>query len=284
MAGLLLSLTYCRPTDEAYLKSISEWHRLRIDSLKGKTGFLNLAGLYWLDTGSNSFGSDSVNHLVFPAKAKPNMGTFILKDSLVYLVPRARIKVHGKILTDTTLVYGVGEAKNMEWGSLHWFIIKRGQTLGVRLRDFEHPLLNYFDTIDYYPTNPEYKVNAQWEAYPTLKTITFANVLGMQIPYPVYGAFHFTLQGQPFALEPLGKPEADGYFVMFYDKTSGNTTYGSGRYLYVNPPDSTGATSIDFNKAFNPPCAFTQFATCLFPHKANRLPIFVEAGEKFAGH
>ena len=106
----------------------------------------------------------------------------------------------------------------------------------------------------------------------------------MNINYPVYGAFYFTIDDKEYKLEPLGKPDQYGYFVMFYDKTSGQSTYGSGRYLYVEVPDKTGKTFVDFNKAFNPPCAFTEYATCLFPHKENRLLIIVNAGEKFSSH
>ncbi len=283
---IIISLLGCSSADDTkYVSSIDHWHQLRIDYLKGETGFLNLAGLYWLDQGTNNFGSSSINKLIFPALADSLMGSFLLKDSLVYLIPFSEIKIGGNVVLDTTLVFGAKDSPVMEYKSFRWFIIKRGTSIGVRLRDFNHPLLQNFDSIDYYTTNPTYKVEATWQRYDEPKTVTFANVLNMAIDYPVYGAFRFLLEGKEIVLEPMGEPDTElGYFVMFYDKTSGHATYGSGRYLYVNPPNKLGRTIIDFNKAFNPPCAFTEFATCLFPHKQNRLSIFVKAGEKFSGH
>lgn len=274
----------CSNMDPEYEKSILEWHQLRIKSLKSKTGFLNLAGLYWLEQGVNSFGSDSANALVFPEKASQQMGAFLLKDSSVYLVPSSEILVQNKLVEDTLLVYNDSVNLKMQYDSLLWYIIKRGKDFGIRLRDFENPVLTSFDSIDYFPINADWVVKAKWKPYDQPKNVDFQNMVGMTINYPVYGEFLFTINGNGYSLEPLGEPEEDEYFIMFYDNTSGHTTYGSGRYLYVAVPDESGYTTIDFNKAYNPPCAFTEFATCLFPHKKNRLPIFVNAGEKFSGH
>ncbi len=282
---LLLSLvTSCSSTTNEYQVTINQWHQDRIDFLKSEIGFINLAGLYWLETGVNSFGSDSTNDIIFTDKSLPKMGEFLLKDSLVYLIPRADILIGGSTVLDTTLVFGNDESKNMEYKSLFWFVIKRGDQIGIRLRDLDYYLVNEFDSIDYYETDANWKTEAIWKAYDKPKKVPFSNVFGFSMPYKVYGAFHFKIKGIEYKLEPLGEPEPLGYFTMFYDKTSGNTTYGSGRYMYIKEPDSLGNTFIDFNKAFNPPCAFTEFATCLFPHKENRLPFFVNAGEKFSGH
>lgn len=278
------SLVSCKEEDPEYLKSIEQWHKDRINYLKSEEGFINLAGLYWLEEGSNSFGADSANAVVFPNKANANMGNLILKDSTVYLVSNAAITINGEPAADTTLVYNDSTDVEMRYKSLLWFVIKRGKNIGIRLRDFDNPSLAAFDSIDYYPTNPNLKLKATWRPYDPPKSADFQNMVGMTINYPVYGAFNFEIDGKEYSLEPIGEPEPEGYFVMFYDKTSGHSTYGSGRYLYVPVPDQNGKTIVDFNKAFNPPCAFTEFATCLFPHKENRLPIFIKAGEKFSGH
>lgn len=270
--------------DMEYETSIENWHQLRIDSLKGETGFLNLAGLFWLEEGVNTFGSDSSNDFNFTSVSSPILGNFILRESLVYLVPNNKIKIESKLVEDTTLVFGKEAAKNMRHKSLSWNIIERGGNIGVRLRDFNHPLINEFDLIDYFETDPIWKVEAQWKAYKEPKIVSFSNVIGMSIDYPVYGSFDFKIEGEEYSLEPMGEAYANEYFVMFYDNTSGDSTYGSGRYIYVDEPDNTGHTIIDFNKAYNPPCAFTEFATCLFPHKQNRLPIFIKAGEKYSAH
>lgn len=284
IAGLITVLSCNQPNDEQYELSIQEWHQLRIDSLKGKTGFINLAGLYWLKDGINTFGSDNSNDLHFTDKSNSILGSFLLEDTVVYLITQNEIFIDGKVVSDTTVVFENGKTKYMKFKSLFWFIIKRGDQIGVRLRDFDYYLLEKFNSIDYFETDPDWKIEATWESYKNPIVTTFSNVVGMTMQYSIKGAFHFNVGGQEYKLEPLGDPEPDGYFVMFYDKTSGHSTYGSGRYIYVSEPDSLGNTFIDFNKAYNPPCAFTEFATCLFPHKENRLSLFVNAGEKFSEH
>lgn len=274
----------CKHTDAVYTESIQQFHKDRIKFLKSEEGFINLTGLYWLESGINSFGADSTNKIVFPDKATPYMGDFILNDSSIYLVPQTDILIGDKPARDTLLVYNDSTDVEMNYRSLRWFVIKRGKEIGIRLRDLKSASLDAFDSIDYYPTDPDWKLQATWKSYDPPKSVDFQNRVGMTINYPVNGAFEFEVDGNDYSLEPLGEPEPDGYFVMFYDKTSGHSTYGSGRYLYVPVPDLLGKTTVDFNKAYNPPCAFTEFATCLFPHKENRLPFFVKAGEKFSGH
>lgn len=274
----------CRQEDPTYLRSINEWHKARINFLKSEEGYVNLAGLYWLEEGENTFGADSSNQIIFPEKAAPHFGTFVLNKGTVKLINSSSILVEDKLVKDTVLVYNDTTDLTMRYKSLQWYIIKRGDDIGIRLRDFDNPILLSFDSIDYYPTDQKWKLDATWKAYQEPKNVDFQNMLGMTINYTIYGAFHFTIDGQEYTLEPLGEPEPEGYFVMFYDKTSSHTTYGSGRYIYVPEPDESGHTILDFNKAYNPPCAFTEFATCLFPHKENRLPIYVNAGEKFSGH
>ncbi len=283
---LLVSIAFvgCSPSTSQYEADIQHWHQSRINYLKSEDGFLNLAGLYWLKEGVNTFGSNNTNNIYFTDKSLPNMGAFLLKDSLVYLITKNQIYIDGNIVTDTTLVFGLGEAKQMRYESLLWFIIKRGDKVGIRLRDLESSLLEEFDFIDYFKTNPDWKLEARWKPYKEWKEVPFTNVLGISIKHQVKGAFYFKIEGAEYKLEPLGNPGEHGYFIMFYDKTSAHTTYGSGRYIYVQKPDINGLTYIDFNKAFNPPCVFTEFATCLFPHKENRLPIFVNVGEKFSSH
>lgn len=280
----ILTTFGCKQSLSEYELSIQKWHQLRIDSLKGETGFLNLVGLYWLDEGENTFGSEASNNLNFTLVSALKLGSFLVVDSLVYLIPNHEILVDGKETLDTILVFSDSVSKTMRYKSLFWYAIERGGNIGVRLRDFNHPILQEFDSIDYFETDPEWKIEAEWKLFEDTIITSFSNVLGMTIEYPVYGAFNFNIAGEEYKLEPLGEAGPDGYFVMFYDKTSGHSTYGSGRYLYVDEPDKNGFVMIDFNKAYNPPCAFTEFATCLFPHKENRLPIFINAGEKFSGH
>jgi len=284
LASLLASCGHVN--DDAYLQEINAWRALRIDSLKGKTGWLNLAGLYWLDPGDNSFGSDSSRQLIFPSDAAPDMGILHLYGDTVAYIPRSEdVRSEGAVLKDTTVVYITDSiSKAMNFKNFSWFVIKRGNRLGVRLRDYNNPLISKVNHIDAYPTDANYKVEAQWEAYDPPKSTVVHNQVGMDLAQNIPGALHFKLFGKKYILEPIGSADDKELFVMIYDKTSGKETYGSGRYLYVDHPNKYGLTFIDFNKAYNPPCAFTPYATCLFPHETNRLPIAIKAGEKFSGH
>ena len=172
----------------------------------------------------------------------------------------------------------------MRYVDLSWYIIKRGSDYGIRLKDYSHPLLSTFNDIENFPINEKWRVKASWVPYPEPKLVKVKNQVGMDLLLPCPGQFHFTIDGTSYTLEPTGSADDMTYFTMIYDQTSGEETYGSGRYIDVPRPDENGETYIDFNKAYNPPCAFTEFATCTFPHAANRLPIRIEAGEKFNGH
>lgn len=287
---VFMSMHACTPeyqkNTDAYIAEIEHWHQLRIDSLKGKTGFLNLAGLYWLGAGVNTIGSDTSNKFVFPATAPAKLGHFYVHADSVWFNPEQNedIKVAGKVVEDSVLVYTKsGLFRAIRFHAFNWYIIKRGKELGIRLKDFEHPLLTSFKGIENYPIDAKWKVKATWEQYPEPKLVHTKNQVGMDLELPAPGAFHFKLNDQDFTLEPTGSVEDETYFTMIYDETSGHSTYGSGRYIDVPRPDENGVTYIDFNKAYNPPCAWTAFATCTFPHAANRLPIKIEAGEKYSG-
>ena len=294
-SGLLITLGAiflqgCEPGKKEntpeYVAEIEQWQQLRVDSLKGVTGYLNLAGLFWLEEGANSIGADSTNKFIFPEKAAGNLGTFVKQGDSVWLIDRIdEVEVIDGGEGDSILVYSP-EIRNvrMRYGDLNWYIIKRGDDLGIRLKDYNHPLLESFEGIENYPIDINWRVQARFEEYHEPKIIEIKNQVGMTLEVEVYGQFHFELMGKEYTLEPVSPLDSRTYFTMIYDETSGDETYGSGRYIDVPRPDENGLTYIDFNKAYNPPCAWTEFATCTFPHTANRLPIRIEAGEKFSGH
>ena len=286
----LLGLYSCDISDTTtspeYVSEIEHWQQLRVDSLKGQTGFLNLAGLYWITNEISSIGADSSNTFVFPAKAEKNLGQIVLRDDSVWFVQHTPglVIIAGTNDLDTTLIFLEGEVNlRMSSGDLHWFIIKRGTEYGIRLKDYDHPLLATFNHIDTYPIDAKWRVEATWEEYETPKAVTVHNQVGMEIEQQVFGALHFKLAGDSYKLEPLGAVYGGEHFVLIYDETSAHETYGSGRYIYVPVVNEAGITYIDFNKAYNPPCVYTEYATCLFPHEANRLPLKIEAGEKYTG-
>ena len=267
-----------------YISEISTWQSLRIDSLKGKTGYLNLAGLFWLTPGENSIGSDSSNTFIFPEISPPFLGSFTLRNDSVWFKQSAEtiVKISDVGSPDSALVYTPdGLMRSMRYKSLSWFVLQRGEDVGIRLKDYNHPLLDSFNHIDNYPIDAGWRVLATWEEYETPKMVIIKNQVGMDLDMPVYGAFNFELKGEQYTLEPVGELEGDTYFTMIFDETSGDTTYGSGRYIDVPKPNEKGEALLDFNKAYNPPCAFTEYATCTFPHAANRLPLRIEAGEKY---
>ncbi len=270
--------------DDAYIQQIQQWHQERLARLKKPDGWLSLVGLYWPTEGENRFGSDSSNGVVFPPKAPPHMGTLLLKDNSVTLSvqPGVEITVDGKPVRKM-VVYREGMEKPviMQHGSLSWFIIKRGTKLGVRLRDSENPKIAALKSIDYYPIDPVWRIPAHFEPYPEPKQIAIENILGMVEKEPSPGQLVFEWKGKPYRLETL--EEGDELFVIVHDKTSGEETYGLGRYLYVKKPAPGETVWLDFNKAYNPPCAFTDYATCPLPPPQNHLPFPITAGEKYSG-
>ena len=179
-----------------------------------------------------------------------------------------------------------GENKTtLRKGSVSFFIIERGKKLGVRVKDRESPERVHFEGLQYFPANMKWRVRCKFEPYKPGKTIPILNIIGMLEDSPSPGALVFQVDGKEYRLDAMeGEKEENNLYIIFADKTSGKETYGAGRYLYSEPLGADGTVVLDFNKAYNPPCAFTVFATCPLPPPQNKLPIRVEAGEKYSGH
>ena len=267
-----------------YIASIKEWHKERIKRLKKENGWLDLAGLFWLKDGENTFGAGSSNDIIFP-KGPDKIGTFILKDSTVTVKINPGIEVtndktpvkEASLKTDLS-----GDPTILSIRSLRWYIIKRDDKYGVRLRDVDSKLRKEFKEIDTYPVNEDWKITAKFEAYNPPKPITIPTIIGTVDTDQAPGALVFEKDGKEYRLDPV--VEGDEFFIIFADETSGKETYGAGRFLYTEMPDSAGNVILDFNKAYNPPCAFTPYATCPLPPKQNYLKLRVTAGEKKYGN
>jgi uncharacterized protein (DUF1684 family) len=163
-------------------------------------------------------------------------------------------------------------------GSLRFFVIERAGNVGVRVRDVESPRKKNFLGLEYFPIDPQWAFDARFEPYEPKRHIKIVNILGMEEEMESPGAVVFTKGGQEWRLDAvLGEPDAKELFVMFADGTSGRETYGAGRFMYISFPTG-GRAVVDFNKAYNPPCAFTPYATCPLPPKQNYLPIAIRAG------
>lgn len=264
-----------------YKKEILSWQQSRLERLKGETGWLNLAGLYWLEEGKNRFGSDPSNDIIFPEKARAYCGTLTLKGGSVMLQVEEGIDIS----SGNSMVYHM-ELENdqskkftcLQQGDLSWNIIKRGEKYGIRLRDYKHPHIDQLDHIPSYPIQTEYVVEATLVPFKEPKTMTVATpVEGYTEEYSCPGELHFRLNRKNLVLFPF--TSGKGYFLVIADETTGLETYGAGRFMYA-VPDSTGRIILDFNKAYNPPCAFNDYSTCPLPVQENRLDLDVTAGEK----
>ena len=268
-----------------YISDVKEWHKNRIERLKRDNGWLNLVGLHWLKEGKNTFGSSAENGFIFEGEDVPaSIGVLELKDSIVSIKVNENVDVLiDSVIIKTAILKSDFEENTtlMELGSLRWFIIKRGDKLGVRVRDLEAKLLTEFEGIDTFPINEDWKVEAEFVEYEPPKKIVIPDVLGNFNESESPGALKFNVDGTEYSLDPT--EASSGYFLIFADLTSGEDTYGAGRFLYVEPADSTGKIYIDFNKAYNPPCAFTKYATCPLPPKQNHIKLRVTAGEKNFG-
>jgi uncharacterized protein len=285
--GLACSLISCskHPKEKGtpeYISEINSWHKHRIENLKKENGWLNLTGLFWLKPGENKFGTDNRNDVIFPeGKAPDFIGKFTLLDSIVTIKINKNINVTCNCKTISALQLVNDNNANptiLSYGSLRWFIIKRNNRYGVRLRDLESPLLKSFGDIDKFPINSDWKVEAKLEPYKPQKKILVPSIIGEVDTAAVAAALVFEINGTKYRLDPIS--EENGFFIIFADETSGKETYGACRFISVDKPDSMGKVYIDFNKAYNPPCAFTKYATCPLPPRQNYLKIEITAGEK----
>jgi uncharacterized protein (DUF1684 family) len=268
-----------------YVKEIEQWHTERWASLKSDDGWLTLIGLFWLKEGENKFGSDTANDIVL-VKSDAHSGVFMLKDGVVRIetTQKTGFTVDGKPVSSLELKSDAdGTPTVLHLGSLTFQIIKRGDKLGLRVKDKDNPDRVNFRGTEFYPADLKWRINAHFEPYNPPKPVSITNVLGMESGESSPGAVVFEVDGHTYRLDAITEKGEPKLFMIIADKTSGKETYPAGRYLYVDPPDSSGQMVIDFNKAYSPPCAFTKFATCPLPPRQNRLPFPIEAGEKSAG-
>ncbi len=287
ITGLMFFLLItCQTKKDTYFKTIENWHQKRIDNLKKDTGWLTLAGLFWLSPGENRFGSDPANDLIFPKSAPAFIGSFFLEDSVVRVMinPDLHVTSAGKPFTAAILKSDIsGTPTKLELGTLQWYVIRRGDKTGIRLKDKASPLLKSFTDIERFPVKKSWRIKARLIPAKTGHTIAFPNVLGQMEKAASPGKLSFKYKGKTHSLDVIREQGDDQYWIIFGDKTNGGETYGGGRFLYVDTVDQNGETYIDFNKAYDPPCVFTPFATCPLPPDGNVLDFEVTAGEKMFG-
>lgn len=268
---------------DAHVQEVVEWRQWRLDRLKAPTGYLNLAGLHWLENGTVTFGSADANDIVLPASAPAVMGELVVTDDGVTMrtCDGAGVLVDGQPVSEIFMVDDTMESPvTATQGELAWMIIQRAGRFAFRVRDFNHPAIESFPPLEYYDIDPALRVVASFEPFdePTIANVgTVIEGLGYHPQVP--GTVTFTIAGEAQNLE--GYAVGDELFFVFADRTSGRETYPAGRFLYAPWPKGGGETVLDFNKAYNPPCAFNDFSTCPVASPRNRMNVRVEAGEKF---
>ena len=266
--------------DSAYQQSFEKWKSELVDDLKQE--WLPLAGLFWLKPGENSFGSDPKNAVVFP-KGPAHAGSFALQGKTVTatFASGANATIEGKPATTVELQPDTtGKPTVVELGNLRLHVIVRGERIGIRLKDLESDAVRQYHGPQFFPLDLSYRVTATWLPADGKQTVDVPNVLGDVSATPIAGTAVFKINGQELRLTDLGGDPASGLFFVFSDPTGKTDTYPGGRFLMTDPV-TNGTVILDFNRAYNPPCAVTPYATCPLAPKENRLTVAIPAGEEY---
>lgn len=272
------------PAQDAYRTSVDAWHSAREARLKSEDGWLSLIGLDWLSPGENTLGSAPGSTVLLPASAAPaKVGLLVLEGAGVRLrpLPGNGLLLNGKPAGETELKADTdGTPDILQAGRVKFYVIRRGDRVGIRIKDPEAPTRRAFHGVPRYPVDPTWRVEADFLPYPTPQTRAIPTVLGTSEPMTAPGLLRFRAGGREVTLEPM--VEGTELFLIFKDGTSAKGTYPAGRFLYADMPKN-GKVVLDFNRAINPPCAFSIFATCPLPPEQNRLDLPIRAGEKDPG-
>ncbi|MGA9365630.1 MAG: DUF1684 domain-containing protein [Bacteroidota bacterium] len=293
--GLLLIMVGCAKRAgnfdlNAYRTEIEKWKEPRLTGLTRDDGWLTLCGFFWLKEGENRFGTDSSNQIIFPIGKAPKVaGSLWLENGVVQVKVQkgAKVTSNGQPVTSMVLLSdedGLKDPTVLNIGTLSFYLIKRGGQLAVRVKDKENPPRVNFRGLEYFPVDPKWRVEATYEPYNPPKMLQIATMINTVESDSCPGALAFELDGKTYRLDVIiERGTESNLFIMFEDSTNGKETYSLGRQLYTEMPDANGEVILDFNKAYNWPCVFTEFATCPIPPKQNHLPFRVEAGEKMYG-
>ena len=264
-----------------YTAAIDKERTDRDAGLRKPGGWLSLIGLNWLSEGSNSIGSAKDNDVVL-LKGPPKLGVITLKDGKASIAIDAAsgATVDGKSVSETALASDAsGKPSVVAAGPVSFFVIQRNDRIGLRIKDADAEALKNFLGIDFFDIDPSWRVEARWVTFDKPQPLEIPDVVGTIYKLQVPGKAVFELAGETYELLPMNEDTKDGLFFVFADKTSGKITYGGGRFLDTESPKD-GKLILDFNLAYDPPCAFTPYATCPLAPPENRLKVAVEAGEK----
>jgi uncharacterized protein (DUF1684 family) len=286
LAGLLVG---CRvgsgPTGSSEHAGWIRWKAERLESVVGTNGWASLAGLHWLPEGPSTSGTRPGLDHEFPAGRAPAVvGVWHRREAQVRFEPAPGVMVskNGRPFTGGVLITDAHGATPdaLSVGGLRITVIDRGGRLGLRVKDPLAPTRTRFAGLRYFDWSSDWIIPARLEPASPGSTLSLANVIGGRESLPLAGTLVFERAGKTHRLLAAVDTETDDLFVLFRDTTNGGQTYGAGRFLHAPKPDAAGRTVLDFNRAYNPPCAFTPFATCPLTPPANRLSVPVRAGER----
>lgn len=267
-----------------FVQNTQQWRDKRLASLTASNGWLSLIGLEWLKEGRNRVGSGADNDIVL--KAGPaHLGVInVAKDGSLHIVLDANsgATVDGKPVLEATLLddahAGDSGPTNVSFGSASFFVIERDGRKALRVKDAQAETRTHFQGLDYYPMDASWRIVADWVPFDPPHELEIGSVLGTINKEKVPGKAVFHRDGHTYELMPI-QEEPDSLFFVIADRTSGRETYGAARFLYADLPKD-GKVVLDFNRAYNPPCAFTPYATCPLAPPENRMDLAVTAGEK----
>lgn len=278
-----VGLNHAEVSGDDYLASIEQWHAARVERLRKPDGWLSLIGLHWLEHGRSSIGSGKDNDIVL-AKGPERLGTIEWNQDGTVSIELAAdngAAIQGSELRKVELLDDSHDEPTVAtFDGASFYLISRGDKKGLRVKDPNAPSRVGFTRIERFPVDPDWRIEGKWVPFDPVHYLEVPTIVGTVGKYPVPGKVVFEKDGKSFEILPVVEvPGGDELFVMFADRTSGKETYGAARFLYIDMPKN-GKAVIDFNKAYNPPCAFTPYATCPLAPPENRLDIRVTAGEK----
>jgi len=271
--------------NEDYEKSILTWRQEVENNLRRENGWLALAGLFWLRKGTNIIGSDSTSDILLPERTPVRLGTFEFDGDNVTLNVETDlpIELNGVITKNARLDADQEDVPSfISFGEIRMVVVRRSKGVGIRLWDNQREERRLFPSRKWYPIQEAWRVPATFTRYATPKIVKMPDILGAILDEPMQGFVSFELNGENYELMVEELPD-HRLFIQFMDETNGNPTYPSGRYHYTDALEGN-KVFIDFNKAYSPPCAFTDYATCTFPPQENHLKVRIEAGEIFFKH
>ena len=272
-------------TKSTYVREIENWQQKMESDLRAPDSWLALIGLEWLKSGDNTIGSAAECDVHLPASVPSQIGTVTVQDNIVTMLPsNADLKIDGApVVVGQTYTlnhnHHDGEMPLVNIGSVTFFAIERDGDFLIRIRDANSPTRLNFKGRKWFPINPDYHVKATFTAHPSKQPVSVENSKGAVSILQNLGYVEFDLLGERRRLEAF-ETTGNRLWFIFRDATSGVSTYGAGRFVYA-PILSDGTIDLDFNKAYHPPCAFTEFAMCPYPPRENILTIPISVGEQF---